>query len=123
MSHGAHDTIMGVVILQCSCRSSTAADVQLRAEALQLLHHFLALPAGRLEQLSQHVEELANNMFPASSWEWKAGSTQYTDYARQLMALMDATVAAAEQGLSVEPVLQVAHLGTAERGGGAGIVC
>ena len=62
-------------------------------------------------------------MFPARSWEQKPGSTQSTDYARQLMALMDSMVAAAEQGLSVEPILQVAHLGTAGRGckGGAGI--
>ena len=81
--------------------------MQLRAEALQLLHHFLALPAGSLERLSEHVAELANNMFPASSWEWKRGSTQSIDYARQLMALMDSMVAAAEQGLSVEPILQV----------------
>ena len=109
-----------IVFLPCWCRLSAAADVQLRAEALQLLHHFLALPAGRLEQLSQHVEELANNMFPASSWEWKPGSTQSTDYARQLMALMDSMVAAAEQGLSVEPVLQVTHLGNVSRAGGGG---
>ena len=104
---------MGIVISPCRFRSSTAADVQLRAEALQLLHHFLALPAGRLEELSQHIEELVNNVFPASSWEWKPGSTQSTDHARQLMALMDSLVAAAEEGLSVEPLLQVDHLGTA----------
>ena len=81
--------------------------MQLRTEALQLLHHFLALPAGKLEKLSQHIEQLANNMFPASSWEWKRGSTQSIDYARQLMALMDSMVAAAEQGLSIEPILEV----------------
>ena len=95
------------------CSSTTAADVQFRVEALHLLHHFLALPPSKLETLSQHVQELANNMFPASSWELKPGSTQSVHYAQQLMALMDSTVAAAERGLSVEPVLEVGrHLGT-----------
>lgn len=46
-------------------------------------------------------------MFPASSWELKPGSTQSIHYAQQLMALMDSMVAAAERGLSVEPVLEV----------------
>lgn len=89
------------------CSSLAAADVQLRTEALELLHHFLSLSAGQLQKLTQQVEELANNIFPASSWEWKRGSSQSVDYARQLMALMDSTVAAAEGGLAVEPILQV----------------
>lgn len=83
--------------------------MQLRTQALQLLHHFLSLPAAQLQKLTQQIEELANYIFPASSWEWKRGSTQSVDYARQLMAIMDAMVTAAERGLSVEPILQVGH--------------
>ena len=81
--------------------------MQLRTQALQLLHHFLGLPATHLQQLTQRLEEMANNVFPASSWEWKRGSTQSIAYAQQLMALMDSTVAAAEQGCCVAPLLQV----------------
>jgi len=75
-------------------------------EALQLLQYFLN-PGNHAAKLSDKVEELANNVFPASSWEWRRGTTQSTDYARQLMAIMDSMVAAAEHGLSVEPLLQV----------------
>lgn len=93
------------------CSSSTAADVQQRVETLQLLQYFLTLPGDHAAKLTDKVEELVNNIFPASSWEWKRGSTQSTDYARQLMAIMDSMVAASESGLSVEPLLQVtAHL-------------
>lgn len=81
--------------------------MQLRVEALQLLHHFLALPPAKLQTLSQQVEELVNGVFPASSWELKQGSTQSIHSAQQLMALMDSMVAAAERGLSVEPILEV----------------
>lgn len=87
--------------------SSSATDVQLRVEALQLLQHFLNLPADQSTKLTEKVEELANNVFPASSWEWKRGSTQSTDYARQLMAIMDSMVTAAEHGLPVKSLLQV----------------
>ncbi|KAL3135934.1 hypothetical protein ABBQ32_006979 [Trebouxia sp. C0010 RCD-2024] len=105
-SQPSFDFIFGSYCSFLAPSSPTAADVQLRVEALHLLHHFLALPPGKLETLSQHVQELANNMFPASSWELKAGSTQAIHYAQQLMALMDSMVAAAERGLSVEPVLE-----------------
>lgn len=89
------------------CRKPAAAAVQLRVEALQLLAHFLSLPADQLTVLSETVSELVTDVFPASSWEWKRGSTQSTDYARQLMALMDSVVAAAEQGRPVQAMLQV----------------
>lgn len=92
----------------CCCSSSAAADVQLRVEALQLLRFFLNLPADQAIKLTGKVEELSNNVFPASSWEWQRGSTQSTDYARQLMAILNSMVAAAELGDSVEPLLQVA---------------
>ncbi len=75
-------------------------------EALQLLQYFLS-PGNHATQLTDTVQELAINAFPASSWEWRRGTTQSTDYARQLMAIMDSMVAAAERGLSVEPLLQV----------------
>ena len=85
--------------------------MQQRVETLQLLQYFLTLPEDHAAKLTDKVEELVNNIFPASSWEWKRGSTQSTDYARQLMAIMDSMVAASESGLSVEPLLQVtAHL-------------
>ena len=83
-------------------------------EALQLLHYFLNLPADQASKLSDTVEQLANNVFPASSWEWRRGSSQSTDYARQLMAIMDSMVGAAELGVSVEPLLQVRELPLAE---------
>lgn len=81
--------------------------MQLRIEALQLLAHFFSLPAQQLSKLSEGVSELVTNVFPASSWEWRRGSTQSTDYARQLMALMDSVVAAAEMGQPVQLMLQV----------------
>lgn len=100
----------GSLSVSC-CSSSTAAGVQQRVETLQLLQYFLTLPEDHAAKLTDKVEELVNNIFPASSWEWKRGSTQSTDYARQLMAIMDSMVAASESGLSVEPLLQVtAHL-------------
>lgn len=92
---------------QCCCRKSAAAEVQLRIDALQLLAHFLSLPGQQLSRLSEAVSELVIDVFPASSWEWKRGSTQSTDYARQLMALMDSVVAAAEIGCPVQAMLQV----------------
>ena len=81
--------------------------MQVRVEALQLLHHFLQLLDDSAKQLTENLQELANNVLPASSWELKRGTTQATDYARQLMAIMDSMVVAAEQGHSVEPLLQV----------------
>ena len=92
---------------QCCCRKSAAAEVQLRIDALQLLAPFLSLPGQQLSRLSEAVNELVTDVFPASSWEWKRGSTQSTDYARQLMALMDSVVAAAEMGCAVQAMLQV----------------
>lgn len=75
-------------------------------EALQLLQYFLK-PESYATKLTDKVQELVISAFPASSWEWRRGTTQSTDYARQLMAIMDSMVAAAESGLSVEPLLQV----------------
>ncbi len=92
--------------LKRCCSSSATAVVQQRVEALQLLQYFLS-PGNHATQLTDTVQELAINAFPASSWEWRRGTTQSTDYARQLMAIMDSMVAAAERGLSVEPLLQV----------------
>lgn len=83
------------------------AEVQLRIAALQLLSSFLTLPAEQLSKLCKTVNELVNDVFPASSWEWEPGSTQSIDYARQLLAIMDSAVTAAELGLAVEPLLQV----------------
>ena len=95
--------------LLCSSKPE-AAHVQLRTQALQLLHHFLSLPASQVQRLTQQIEDLANDIFPASSWEWKRGSSQSVDYAQQLMAIMDAMVTTAERRLSVEPILQVHQL-------------
>ena len=81
--------------------------MQVRVETLQLLHHFLQLPHDSYEQLTESLQELANNVLPASSWELKRGTTQATDYARQLLAIMESMVVTAEQGHAVEPLLQV----------------
>ena len=53
------------------------------------------------------VEAITTDLFPATSYELPRGSTQSIDYAAQLLAMLDAAVAAAEAGTRVEALLEV----------------
>lgn len=80
---------------------------QARTEALRLLAPFLALPADTARRILAAVEDIATDLFPATSHELPRGSTQSIDYATQLIAMLDAAVAAAESGTRVEALLEV----------------
>lgn len=82
---------------------------QARIEALRLLPPFLALPADTARRVLAAVEAIATDLFPATSHELPRGSTQSIDYAAQLVAMLDAAVAAAEAGTRVEALLEVSH--------------
>ena len=78
----------------------------MRAEALSLLPSFLAAGSEHAAAVTQAVAELVDD-FPVSSWENKAGSLKAAAHRKQLVALMDALVAAAEAGSDIVPLLEV----------------
>ena len=78
----------------------------MRAEALSLLPAFLAAGSELAGAVTKAVAELIDD-FPVSSWENKAGSLKAAAHRKQLVALMDALVAAADAGIDVVPLLEV----------------
>lgn len=83
------------------------AATRARTEALRLLPPFLALPADTARRILVAIEAIVTDLFPTLSHELPRGSTQATDYAVQLLALLDAAVAAAQSGTCIEGFLEV----------------
>jgi hypothetical protein len=103
--------IEAIEAMRCTSRGGTmerqAQNTQARTEALRLLAPFLALPADHSRSVLTAVEAIVTDLFPTLSHELPRGSTQASDYGLQLMAMMDAAVAAAENGTHIEAFLEV----------------
>ena len=84
--------------------------MQARIEALRMLAPFLALPADTVRHVASAMAAIVTDLFPTLSHELPKGSTQATEYGLQLIAMMDAAVAAAESGTPIEAFLEVMPL-------------
>ncbi|KAK9829312.1 hypothetical protein WJX72_005143 [[Myrmecia] bisecta] len=81
-------------------------DTTVRLDALRMLGPFLTMPAQHVKQVADAVTALVTDVFPARSQDVRKGSSQATQFALQLMAIMDALVATSERNLPLDHLLE-----------------
>ena len=82
---------------------------QLKREALAMLPQLFSLPEAHVQRLMNTLADLVNDSFPSSSHDLPKGSTQDTDYRRNLLLIMSSAVRAAEDKRDVSALLEVSQ--------------